>query len=207
RLPFAVVPLIKTYRGIFFNKTFQLLASIPGINFMGFFVYIAGAPAFVMRHLELTSTDFAVLFIPSIAGITLGAYLSGRLAGRITYRRQMNSGFAIMTVAAGINIAVSALISPSVVWHIAPIALYTFGMSLVSPPITIKLLDAFSYARGSVSALQSSCHVAMMAVTTAIVVPFAQQSLLRFALVMAGSVLLGWIIWLGYQRAHRFEEK
>jgi MFS transporter, DHA1 family, multidrug resistance protein len=205
RLPFAVKPLVSTYWKMFYNKTFQLLASIPGINFMGFFVYIAGAPAFVMRHLQLTSKDFAVLFIPGIAGITLAAYLSGRLAGRISHERQMKWGFGIMGVGASANLLVSATLPPSVIWNVAPIAVYTFGMALVTPCVTLKLLDAFSHARGSVSALQSSAHVAMMAVTTALVVPFAQQSLLRFAAVMAGSVLLGWVIWLAYQRTHKAE--
>lgn len=202
RLPFALVPLAKNYGKIFFNKTFQSLAAIPGINFVGFFVYIAGAPAFLMRHLNLTSKDFAVLFVPGIAGITLAAYCSGRLAGRVSHVRQMNWGFAIMLIAATFNLIVSAFLSPSVVWNIAPIALYTFGMALVTPCITLKLLDAFSHARGSVSALQSSAHVAMMALTTAVVVPFAQLSLLRFALVMLGSVALGGAIWKFYQISH-----
>ena len=202
RLPFAVVPLAKNYSKMFFNKTFQSLAAIPGINFAGFFVYIAGAPTFLMGHLGLTSKDFAVLFIPGIAGITLAAYCSGRLAGRISHLRQMNWGFAIMLIAATANLLVSAFLPPSVVWNIAPIALYTFGMALVTPCITLKLLDAFSHARGSVSALQSSTHVAMMAVTTAIIVPFAQQSLLRFAIVMLASVTLGAVIWKFYQISH-----
>jgi MFS transporter, DHA1 family, multidrug resistance protein len=202
RLPFAVKPLVVTYWKIFYNKTFQVLASIPGINFMGFFVYIAGAPAFIMRHLELTSKDFAVLFIPGISGITLAAYLSGRLAGRISHERQMKWGFGIMGSGALVNLVVSATLPPSVYWNIAPIAVYTFGMALVTPCVTLKLLDAFSHARGSVSALQSSAHVAMMAVTTALVVPFAQQSLLRFASVMAGSALLGWVIWMTYRKTH-----
>ncbi len=202
RLPFAVGPLATTYWRIFYNKTFQSLAAIPGINFIGFFTYIAGAPAFLIRHLELTSKDFAVLFVPGIAGITLAAYCSGRLAGRVSHARQMNWGFAIMVVAAIINLAVSLLLPPRVVWNIAPIALYTFGMALVTPCITLKLLDAFSHARGSVSALQSSTHVAMMAVTTAIVVPFAQQSLVRFAGVMLASVLVGACLWKFYQISH-----
>jgi DHA1 family bicyclomycin/chloramphenicol resistance-like MFS transporter len=202
RLPFELGTLAKTYAQMFFNKTFQSLAAIPGINFVGFFVYIAGAPAFLMRHLGLTSKDFAVLFVPGIAGITLAAWCSGRLAGRVSHARQMNSGFLIMAVAAVGNLLVSALLPPGVVWNIAPIALYTFGMALVTPCITLKLLDAFSHARGSVSALQSSTHVAMMAVTTAVVVPFAQQSLLRFAIVMLASVAVGAAIWMLYQISH-----
>lgn len=202
RLPFALLPLAKMYGQMFFNKTFQSLAAIPGINFVGFFVYIAGAPAFLMRHLNLTSKDFALLFVPGIAGITLAAYCSGRMAGRVGHVRQMNWGFAIMMIAAIANLGVSAFLPPGVVWNIAPIALYTFGMALVTPCITLKLLDAFPHARGSVSALQSSTHVAMMAVTTAVVVPFAQQSLLRFALVMLASVALGAAIWKFYQISH-----
>ncbi len=202
RLPFALLPLAKNYSKMFFNKTFQSLAAIPGINFIGFFTYIAGAPAFLMGHLGLTSKDFAVLFIPGIAGITLAAYCSGRLAGRVTHVRQMNWGFSIMMVAAAVNLGVSALLPPGVIWNIAPIALYTFGMALVTPCITLKLLDAFPHARGSVSALQSSTHVAMMAVTTAVLVPFAQQSLLRFAIVMLASVTVGAAIWKFYQISH-----
>ena len=143
-----------------------------------------------------------MLFIPGIAGITIAAYCSGRLAGRVSHVRQMNWGFSIMLIAATANLLVSAFLPPSVVWNIAPIALYTFGMALVTPCITLKLLDAFSHSRGSVSALQSSTHVAMMALTTAVVVPFAQQSLLRFAIVMLTSVVVGAAIWKFYQISH-----
>ena len=63
---------------------------------------------------------------------------------------------------------------------------------------SLKLLDAFAHARGSVSALQSSTHVGMMAVTTAVIVPFAQQSLQRFAVVMLASVAIGAALWKIY---------
>ncbi len=205
RLPLAIKPLARTYWRIFFNKTFQTLAAIPGINFIGFFVYIAGAPAFLITHLSLTTKDFAVLFVPGITGITLAAYCSGRFAGRVSHARQMNTGFAIMGVAAVANLLVSALLPPRVIWNVAPIAIYTFGMALVTPCVSLKLLDAFSYARGTASALQSSAHVAMMAVTTAIIVPFAQQSLLRFSIVMLASVVIGAAIWMLYQISHTSE--
>ncbi len=202
RLPLSMKPLARTYGRIFFNKTFQTLAAIPGINFIGFFVYIAGAPSFLITHLSLTTKDFAVLFVPGITGITLAAYCSGRFAGRVSHARQMNAGFVIMGVAAVVNLLVSALLPPHVIWNIAPIAIYTFGMALVTPCVSLKLLDAFSHARGTASALQSSANVAMMAVTTAFIVPFAQQSLLRFSLVMLASVAVGAAIWKAYLVSH-----
>ncbi len=202
RLLLAVKPLAATYWRMFFNREFQLLAAIPGINFVGFFTYIAGAPAFLMRHLGLRNTDFAALFIPGIAGITLAAWCSGRLAGRVSHQRQMRWGFSVMIGAALANLAVSLWLPASVVWNIAPIAIYTFGMALVTPCITLKLLDAFAHARGSVSALQSSTHVGMMALTTAVIVPFAQQSLQRFAVVMIASVLIGALLWKIFLATH-----
>jgi hypothetical protein len=110
-----------------------------------------------------------------------------------------------MGVGAVINLAVSVALPASVVGNIAPIVIYNFGMALVTPCISIKLLDAFPLARGSVSALQSSTHVAMMAVTSALVVPFAQQSLVRFASVMLASVFVGAIIWKIYLATHPAE--
>jgi len=202
RLPLAIKPLTRTYGRIFFNKTFQTLAAIPSINFIGFFAYIAGAPAFLITHLSLTTKDFAMLFIPSMAGITLAAYCSGRFAGRVSHARQMNAGFAIMGVAAVVNFLVCALLPPRVLWNIPPIAFYAFGMALVTPCVSLKLLDAFSTARGTASALQSSAQVAMMAVTTAFVVPFAQLSVLRFSIVMLASVAVGAAIWKAYLVSH-----
>jgi MFS transporter, DHA1 family, multidrug resistance protein len=201
RLPFSVKSLVQTYSQIFFTKRFQLLAAIPGINFMGFFVYIAGAPALVLGHLQLSTKDFAVVFIPGIAGITLGAYLSGRFAGRMTGHRQVALGFSIMGVAAVLNLLVSAFVAANVWVHIAPFALYALGMALITPCITIALLDAFGHARGSVSALMSSCHVAMMAVTTAFVVAHAQKSLLGFAVVMAVTLAIGFALWRAYVKS------
>ncbi len=198
RLPFAVNSLAKTYSTIFFNKRFQLLAAIPGINFMGFFVYIAGAPAFVLTHMQLSTKDFWMLFVPGISGITLAAFASGRVAGRITMRKQVAIGFSVMAIAAIGNLIVSAFVQPNVLVHVIPFFVYAMGMAFITPTITIALLDAFSWARGSVSALQSSCHVAMMAVVTALIVAHAQKTLLGFALVMAITPAVGFAIWYAY---------
>jgi MFS transporter, DHA1 family, multidrug resistance protein len=200
RLPFSAKSLLQTYSKIFFSKRFQCLAAVPSINFMGFFVYIAGAPALLLGHLQLTTKQFAFLFTPAIAGITLGAFIAGKMAGRLSMRKQVATGFSIMAVASVANLLVSAFVAPNVWVHIPPFALYAVGMAMMTPSITIALLDAFSWARGSVSGLQSSCNVAMMAVITAFIVAPAQQSLLGFAIVMFASQAIGFLIWRWYVR-------
>ena len=49
------------------------------LNFAGFFIYIAGAPAFLIDLLGVTTWGFAWLFVPMIGGIMIGAIAVGSL--------------------------------------------------------------------------------------------------------------------------------
>ena len=82
RQPLHPRALWRNYRTVLFTVDFALLASILALNFAGFFIYIAGAPGFLIDLLGVTTWGFAWLFVPMIGGIMLGAILSGRFAGR-----------------------------------------------------------------------------------------------------------------------------
>jgi MFS transporter, DHA1 family, multidrug resistance protein len=156
----------------------------------------------MLTHLKLSTTQFWMLFTPAIGGITLGALLAGRLAGRISMKKKVAIGYVIMSTAAIVNLVVSVAVAPNVWIHIAPFVFYAVGMAMITPSITITLLDAFSWARGSASGLQSSCNVAMMAVITALVVAHAQKSLLGFAIVMFVTQAVGYGVWRMYVRRY-----
>ena len=78
---------------------FALLASIPALNFAGFFIYIAGAPAFLIDLLGVSTLGFAWLFVPMISGIMIGAVLSGRLAGRRSPHHTVRLSYELMAAA------------------------------------------------------------------------------------------------------------
>ena len=61
------------------------------LNFAGFFIYIAGAPGFLIDLLGVSTWGFAWLFVPMIGGIMLGAILSGRFAGRRSPQRTVRA--------------------------------------------------------------------------------------------------------------------
>ena len=82
RQPFRAGPLLRNYRQLGGDPRLVLLCTVVALNFSGFFLYIVSAPAVIYGLLGLTETDFAWLFVPGIAGVMLGAFLSGRLAGR-----------------------------------------------------------------------------------------------------------------------------
>ena len=57
------------------------------------FLYVLSAPVFLGEHLRLAPTQFFWFFMLTIGGIMGGAWLSGRLAGRIKPRHQIRHGF------------------------------------------------------------------------------------------------------------------
>ncbi len=63
------------------------------------------APAFLGEHLGLAPTQFFWFFVLTISGIMGGAWVSGRLAGRISPRRQIRYGFTIMLLVSLVNVA------------------------------------------------------------------------------------------------------
>ncbi|MGB8337338.1 MAG: multidrug effflux MFS transporter, partial [Burkholderiales bacterium] len=105
RQPFHAAPLLKNYYKVLKNRKFLLLSRVSACYFSAFFLYIVSAPAFVLKLLKLSETQFAWLFIPTISGMMVGAFFSGRIAGKLSFIKTVNLGFMIMAVAVLINVS------------------------------------------------------------------------------------------------------
>src|SRR4029079_3194655 len=103
RQSFHPVALIKGYREVGIDFRFLLLSLAVGFNFNGFFLYIVSAPVFLGQHLGLGPQQYAWLFAPCIAGITLGADLCARAAGRMAAPVTVQRAYAFMAIAAAVN--------------------------------------------------------------------------------------------------------
>jgi Bcr/CflA subfamily drug resistance transporter len=91
RQPFNVRHLMRGYWALGSSPKFLLLALASGVPFNGMFLYVLSAPAFLGEHLKLEPTQFFWFFVLTISGIMGGAWLSGRLAGRIAPKRQIRN--------------------------------------------------------------------------------------------------------------------
>ena len=151
RQPLHPRALWRSYRAVLLRVDFVLLAFIPALNFAGFFVYIAGAPAFLIDLLGVTTSGFAWLFIPMIAGIMIGAVLSGRFAGRRSPQRTIRLGYALMFAGTAVNLLICGFLPPHVAWNVLPVFIFCVGTSLVMPSATLLLLDLFPAMRGMAS--------------------------------------------------------
>lgn len=200
RQPFHARPLLRNYLKLGGNPQLVLLCLAVALNFSGFFLYIVSAPAVIYDLLHLSATDFPWLFVPGIGGVMFGAFLSGRLAGRLTPRRTVLAGYLTMAGAAALNISYCALFPPALPWTVLPVMLYTIGMALAMPSITVLTLDLYPQLRGMTSSLQGFAHSLLAGMTAGVVSPLVSGSALTLALTMGGLMLAGGCAWLWYLR-------
>lgn len=194
------------YRRILLHREFGILALMLTCNFCGFFVYVAAAPVFLIEHLGLTAQDFGWLFVPMVVGIMLGAWASGRAAGRITTDRTIRLGFVILFAGAALNLALALALPPSVPWSVLPVMMYCFGSSLIQPSVMLRLLDMFPATRGTAASLQGFVQIGISALVAGALAPFLAQSPAWLACGMLGftcAALASWKIYRTHVRNRR----
>ena len=195
RTQLAFKPLLNSYWQVFSNGRFRRLSLIAALNFGGLFLYIASAPAFVLKHLKRTPQEFYIFFVPVITCMVIGAFLSGRLAGRLSGHAQMRIGFALGTVAALSNVAMNLWMPPALPWVLLPIMVTSLSIALISPIITLANLDLFPGLRGGASSVQAFIALLSNALIAGLVSPFLSGSTLTLAIGSAAMLMSGWLIW------------
>jgi MFS transporter, DHA1 family, multidrug resistance protein len=197
--------VLRNYVAILGNARFQRLAACGAFNFAGLFLYIASAPAFVLDLLRLNERQFAWFFVPMIGGMMLGAFASGRAAGRIGAVQQVAIGFACCGVAAAGNIAYNVLAQElTVPWAVLPMSLTAFGVALVFPILTLAILDMYPRQRGAASSLQAFTSLVLNAVVAGVLSPLLSHQGLHLAIAGAGFTLLGWLFWQWEKASTRY---
>lgn len=204
RLPAAPKRLLRDYAWISLNPRFQRLAAAAAFNFGALFLYIASAPAFVLDLLGLDERQFGWFFIPMISGMMLGAWVSGRAAGRISGTRLVNIGFACSGIAVLANVVYThAFPQPSLPWAVLPMTLNAFGIALVFPIVTLAILDMYPRQRGSASSLQAFTALVVNAVIAGVLSPLVSHDARHLAIAAAVSVAVGWLFWRWENRRGR----
>ncbi|MDO8703865.1 MAG: multidrug effflux MFS transporter [Sulfuricaulis sp.] len=175
---------------------FMILIAILACNFGGFFLYIAGSPDVMYRHLHYGANEFWRLFVPLVAGLMLGAFISGRIAGRFSHRQAVTAGFGIMLAAAVANLGL-ALWIPHTAWTIIlPVVVYATGMSLATPNLSLLALEVFPAHLGLASALQGFGQAGFNAVVAGLLAPLLSSQVQFLASGMLMLNLTGFVLWM-----------
>ena len=200
RQPFNVAHLMRGYWQLGSSPRFVLLALASGVPFNGMFLYVLAAPAFLGDHLGLAPTQFFWFFVLTIAGIMGGAWLSGRLAGRIAPKRQIRHGFVIMFTVAVANLAANLALPAHVGWALLPIAIFAFGWALMVPVVTLLVLDLHPERRGMASSMQAFVGSTANGLVAGVLVPLIMHSTILLALASLSMMAIGLTSWIYLHR-------
>lgn len=196
RLALQPASLARNYFGILGNARFLRLSAAAALNFGALFLYISSAPAFILDRLQLGEQQFGWFFVPMISGMMLGAYVSGKAAGKISGARLANIGFACCGAAVALNIGYNLWVdTPSVPWAVLPMSLNAFGIALAFPIITLAILDMYPHQRGGASSMQAFIGLLANAVIAGVLSPLLSDTVMHLALGAALFALAGWGFW------------
>lgn len=213
RLPETLLPtsrhsphpahIARSYRRALSTRRFVMLITIFALNFGGFFLYIAGSPVVIYDFLHLGAHDFWRMFVPMVASLMLGAYLSGRLAGHCAPAQAAAIGALLMIAGAGINLLSTTILPPSPLSLIAPLTIYVTGMALSMPNVTLLVLDVFPHHRGLSAALQGFAQTLFNSVVAGAITPLVSVRPLTMAATMLGLNLCALLLWIVWYRVYR----
>ena len=204
RQPFNARHLMRGYWQLGSSPRFLLLALASGVPFNGMFLYVLAAPAFLGDLLALEPGQFFWFFILTIAGIMAGAWLSGRLAGKIAPKRQIRHGFLIMVLVSVINLGANLLFPAHVSWSMFPIAIFAFGWALMVPVVTLLVLDLYPERRGMASSMQAFVGSTANGLVAGLIAPLVMHSTVLLALSSLLMLCIGMLSWIFLH--HRWPE-
>jgi DHA1 family bicyclomycin/chloramphenicol resistance-like MFS transporter len=196
RQPFSPRSLATSYKQVFSSPLFQLKAGVVAFNFAGLFLYVAAAPVFLTEHLGLGPDQFAWQFVPTVAGIFLGALVANRLAGRISVSTHVAIGFCFLAGACAANVLYHAFFPPALPWSVLPLLFYGFGFSVVAPIVTNLVMDLFPNIRGLVASCQSFTQTMLGAVVAGALAPSLSHDPLWLAAGQLGCVTISLALWM-----------
>ena len=193
QLPFNLESVLSRYRDLLNDKNYIFLILAVSFNFSAFFLYVLSSPIFLMQHLNLSSSQFGYLFIPTVTGMILGSFISKKTAGIISPAKMLKIAYLWMLLITSINL-IFCLFFPSIIFmNIGLIALYNIGMAAAMPLISIKALDCFPKARGTAASGQAFSQMLVSSVVAGLVIPIIWGSLATLAVGMLVIFSLGLI--------------
>ena len=184
RLPFNFESVLNRYKDLLNDKNYIFLILAVSFNFSAFFLYVLSSPIFLMQHLNLSSSQFGYLFIPTVTGMILGSFISKKTAGIISPARMLKIAYLWMLLITTFNL-IFCLFFPSILFvNIGLIAFYNIGMAAAMPLISIKALDCFPKARGTAASGQAFSQMLVSSFVAGLVIPIILGSLATLAIGM-----------------------
>lgn len=192
RTPLHPVTLANGYFRMLRDPRCVLISLAGGFNFAAIFLYISSAPSFVLEILGFNERQFGAFFVPTIGGMVLGSFVSGRIAGRVQNRSAIYGAYTVMLLAAILNIAYTQSVdSVAWPWAVLPIGLIAFAVAIAFPLLTLAMMDLFPTRLGTASSLQMFLSLVVNAAVAGLLAPLLQHNARLLAMGAAALTVTG----------------
>lgn len=201
RTPLQPRQLLRSVWSVWRDRDGRRLALAGMFNFAGMFTFISAAPLFVVGLMGGGEQDFWTLFLPLIGGMVAGSFVSGRLAGYMAPRGIASLGYRISLAGGLLNLILALLpFTQGMPWAVAALPVYTFGIALAFPILTLEMLQLFPQSRGAASSVQSFVQLSFNAIIAGAIAPLAASSVVGLGATALGFTLIGWLGWRRHVR-------
>lgn len=198
RIRFNAGALCLSYASLLEDQRLVALASAGAFNYSAVFLLIASSPVIVLRDLGLSANQFPVFYIPLVAGMMGGAWLSRYNGKEERAGRAAAWGYLLMFSAAATNCLIAVCSDHLTPWFLLALLVQGAGVQLALPSITVALLDRCPHRLGLGSSLQAFAALMLNAAVAGIVSPLLSGSLVWLA---TGSFLLTFLGWYSWRSA------
>ncbi|GAA5160481.1 multidrug effflux MFS transporter [Ornithinimicrobium tianjinense] len=178
---------------------FERLALCTTFVFASYFLYVVAAPMVVVDLLGLGEQDFWTLFVPMIAGMALGSWISTRVAERVAPERLVDGTLLWLLGAAVLNVLLVVL-WPTVPGAVAGPALLGVSIGIVFPVLQLAMLDLFPTHRGAAASMASFASLVFNALLAGAIAPLVGGSLVTLALTSLAFAATGAALWWWHRR-------
>lgn len=202
RRPLRVRPMLASMTEVARHPGFIRLALATTFVFATQFVYIVSAPIIVVRLLGQGEQDFWKLFVPLIGGMVIGAWVSGRLAGRVDAGLLVDRAIAGALLAAGLNLTLMFTV-PGLVTAVLVPSLIALSVAIAFPVLQLAMLDLFPHQRGAAASLASFASLVFNALLAGAIAPLVTGSLSALALASTSFCVLGAAFWIWHRHLER----
>lgn len=143
------------YRVLLGNRGFLHSGLLTSMVQGGLYTMPALMPFALIDRVGLSPVQYGLAMALGAASYMAGALLTGRLLRRFDALKLINVGVVLVALA-GVCFAVGLRVLPITFWTVwGPSALWTFGLTFVTPGATMRALQGFPRIAGSASAMLS----------------------------------------------------
>lgn len=204
RTPLRVGALLGSLATVVRSARFHRVAWAGGLAFGGQFLFIGQAPTIVVDQWGRGELDFWMLFVPMIAGVMAGSFISGRAAGRIGGRQLVTAGSVFAFTGSLVGLAIAASPVAAVLPYAAVgVTLIAGGTAAAYPTVQLILLDQFPHARGAAVSMFTFFTLLLNGVAATAAAPLARHSLLALSALATILIGLGLLSWLWHLRVDK----